>query len=129
MKLFRVDNRECCKAAPHSNGAPPLNSFNLFISGYNYPVPPVWYDSMGNRMRPIKTSMNRSLLSKHRVWIYDWTFYTPVLPQEQQKEYKVSTQGKVAPIIHYLYAGKNIQQVIPTYLGTHNGYTLWSIVV
>ena len=128
MNLSRPDRRDCCKPAPIDLGAPKSNVLRLFISGYNYMSIPVWFDAMGMRMQPIKTSMRLSRANKHRPWIYEWTFYKPITTATSST-YTVSTQGNVCPVIHVFDYTQGMVSLTPEFVIRHNGYTVWKITV
>jgi len=107
----------CCLLDQDDLPAPPQNTVIFEMTGFNYRALPVWFDSTGQRMIPLQSSVLYDKL------YYRWTFYRPQ-GDLCREVYHLSTSDDIVPTIIDAATGKkmDVQRIT-----RHNGYTSWKV--
>lgn len=107
----------CCPSEQNIIPAPPQNIIVFVMTGYSYRTPPVWFDSTGQEMFPLQSSVLFDKLC------YRWTFYRPI-GDICDNVYHFSTSDDVVPVIFEEMSNRRMKV---TRFAKHNGYTNWKV--
>lgn len=76
-------------------------------------------------MIPVKKNVSR--YARARPWVYEYTFYSPVVMPQGGQYYHLSTSDEVMPVVEQAIPGVGMKNLHVEKLITHNGYTSWRV--